>query len=61
MRPDTRPMHAASNVRCQLDQPRRLERSISCLVGYIRYHNADEEIVDSAVISMFDLLYREYN
>jgi superfamily I DNA and/or RNA helicase len=31
-------------------------RYIRDLIGYIRYHNADEEIVDSAVISMFDLL-----
>jgi very-short-patch-repair endonuclease len=36
-------------------------RYIRDLIGYIRYHNPDEEVVDSAVISMFDLLYREYN
>jgi hypothetical protein len=36
-------------------------RNIRDLVGYIRYHNPDEEVVDSAVISMFDLLYRDYS
>ena len=36
-------------------------RYIRDLIGYIRYHNPDEEVIDSAVISMFDLLYREYN
>jgi very-short-patch-repair endonuclease len=36
-------------------------RYIRDLIGYIRYHNSDEEVVDSAVISMFDLLYRDYN
>nr|WP_238345260.1 AAA domain-containing protein [Actinopolymorpha cephalotaxi] len=36
-------------------------RHISDLVGYIRYHNPGEEVVDSAVISMFDLLYGEYS
>jgi hypothetical protein len=28
---------------------------------YIRYHNPGEEVVDNAVVSMFDLLYRGYN
>jgi hypothetical protein len=36
-------------------------RYLRDLIGYIRYHNPDEEVVDSAVISMFDLLYRDYN
>jgi hypothetical protein len=36
-------------------------RHIRDLVGYIRYHNLDEEVVDSAVISMFDLLYSKYS
>jgi hypothetical protein len=36
-------------------------RHIRDLIGYIRYLNSDEEVVDSAVISMFDLLYRDYN
>ncbi|MGH3853708.1 MAG: AAA domain-containing protein [Pseudonocardiaceae bacterium] len=36
-------------------------RYIRDLIGYIRYHNPDEEVVDSAVVSMFDLLYRDYN
>ncbi|MGH3604116.1 MAG: AAA domain-containing protein [Pseudonocardiaceae bacterium] len=36
-------------------------RYIHDLIGYIRYHNPDEEVVDSAVVSMFDLLYRDYN
>lgn len=36
-------------------------RHIRDLVGYIRYHNPGEEIVDSAVISMFDLLYSAYS
>jgi hypothetical protein len=36
-------------------------RHIRDLVGYIRYHNPGEEVVDSAVISMFDLLYSAYS
>jgi hypothetical protein len=36
-------------------------RYIRDLIGYIRYHNPDEEVADSAVVSMFDLLYRDYN
>lgn len=36
-------------------------RHIRDLVGYIRYHNPDEEVADSAVISVFDLLYRAYS
>jgi hypothetical protein len=36
-------------------------RHIRDLVGYIRYHNPGEEVVDSTVISVFDLLYREYS
>ncbi|MGH3549316.1 MAG: C-terminal helicase domain-containing protein [Pseudonocardiaceae bacterium] len=36
-------------------------RYIRDLIGYIRYHNPDEEVVDSAVVSMFDLLYCDYN
>jgi hypothetical protein len=36
-------------------------RHIRDLVGYIRYHNPDEEVVDSAVVSMFDLLYSRYS
>ena len=34
-------------------------RYIRDLVGYIRYHNPGEEVVDSAVVSVFDLLYRD--
>ena len=36
-------------------------RHIRDLVGYIRYRNPHEPVVDSAVISMFDLLYRDYS
>ena len=36
-------------------------RHIWDLVGYIRYHNPGEDVVDSTVISVFDLLYREYS
>lgn len=36
-------------------------RHISDLVGYIRYHNLGEDTRDSAVVSMFDLLYRDYS
>jgi len=36
-------------------------RHIRDLVGYIRYHNPGEEVVDSTVISVFDLLYREHS
>lgn len=31
------------------------------LVGYIRYQNPDDEVTDSAVISVFDLLYTAYS
>ena len=36
-------------------------RHIRDLVGYIRYHNPGEDVVDSAVVSVFDLLYRAYS
>ncbi|WP_312864466.1 AAA domain-containing protein [Saccharopolyspora phatthalungensis] len=36
-------------------------RHIRDLVGYIRYHNPGEEVADSAVISIFDLLYTAYS
>jgi hypothetical protein len=31
------------------------------LIGYIRYHNPGQEVVDSSVVSVFDLLYRRYD
>ncbi|TDD90839.1 DUF2726 domain-containing protein [Saccharopolyspora karakumensis] len=36
-------------------------RHIKDLVGHIRYQNPDGEVVDSAVISVFDLLYSRYS
>jgi hypothetical protein len=36
-------------------------RLIQDLVGYIRYHNPGEKVVDSTVVSVFDLLYRAYS
>lgn len=36
-------------------------RNIRDLIGYIGYLNPGEEVVDSTVVSMFDLLYRDYN
>jgi AAA domain/Protein of unknown function (DUF2726) len=36
-------------------------RHIRDLVGYIRYHNPGEDVTDSMVISVFDLLYRAYS
>ena len=36
-------------------------RHIRDLVGYIRYHNPGEEVAGSAVVSVFDLLYRAYS
>jgi hypothetical protein len=36
-------------------------RHIRDLVGYIRYHNPGEEVADSAIVSVFDLLYRAYS
>lgn len=36
-------------------------RYIRDLIGYIRYHNPEADVVESAVTSMFDLLYRDYN
>jgi hypothetical protein len=36
-------------------------RHIRDLIGYIRYHNPGEDVVDSTVVSVFDLLYRAYS
>jgi AAA domain/Protein of unknown function (DUF2726) len=36
-------------------------RDIRDLVGYIRYHNPGEDVADSMVVSVFDLLYRAYS
>lgn len=36
-------------------------RHIQDLVGYIWYHNPGDEVVDSAVVSVFDLLYSAYS
>ncbi|WP_246538229.1 hypothetical protein [Saccharopolyspora endophytica] len=36
-------------------------RHIKDLVGHIRYQNPDDEVVDSSVISVFDLLYSRYS
>jgi hypothetical protein len=36
-------------------------RHIWDLVGYIRYHNPGEDVTDSTVVSVFDLLYRAYS
>ena len=36
-------------------------RHIWDLVGYIRYHNPGEDVPDSTVVSVFDLLYRAYS
>jgi AAA domain-containing protein/uncharacterized protein DUF2726 len=36
-------------------------RHIRDLVGYIRYHSPGEDVVDSMVVSVFDLLYRAYS
>jgi hypothetical protein len=34
-------------------------RHIRDLVGYIRYHNPGETVADSAVVSVFDLLFSQ--
>ncbi len=36
-------------------------RYLKDLIGYIQYQQLDEKPVDSAVVSVFDLLYREYS
>lgn len=36
-------------------------RHIQDLVGYVRYHDPDEKVIDSAVVSVFDLLYTAYS
>ena len=36
-------------------------RHIRDLVGYIQYHNPGDEVVDSGVVSVFDLLYGAYS
>jgi hypothetical protein len=36
-------------------------RNLRDLIGYIRYHDPEFAVVDSGVISVFDLLYRDYS
>ncbi|WP_280271879.1 AAA domain-containing protein [Nocardia wallacei] len=36
-------------------------RNLRDLIGYIRYQNPTEELFDSSVVSVFDLLYRDYS
>lgn len=36
-------------------------RNLRDLIGYIEYQNPDEPVYDSAIVSVFDLLYREYS
>ena len=36
-------------------------RHIRDLHDYIRYHNPDREVVESTIVSIFDLLYRDYS
>ncbi|GAB3410199.1 AAA domain-containing protein [Flindersiella endophytica] len=36
-------------------------RHLRDLIGYIQYHNPDQEVVDSRIVSVFDLLYRDYS
>lgn len=36
-------------------------RNLRDLIDYIRYANPDQDVVDSSIISVFDLLYREYS
>lgn len=36
-------------------------RHIQDLVGYIRYHDLEEGVVDSSVVSIFDLLYQDFS
>lgn len=36
-------------------------RHIKDLVGYIRYHDLDGDVADSTIVSIFDLLYRQYS
>jgi AAA domain/Protein of unknown function (DUF2726) len=38
-----------------------MSRHIRDLVGYIRYQDPDKDVADSTVVSVFDLLYREYS
>ncbi|MBQ0923475.1 AAA domain-containing protein [Saccharopolyspora endophytica] len=35
-------------------------RHVRDLVGYIRYHGFDESVLDSDIVSIFDLLYQNY-
>lgn len=36
-------------------------RHLRDLIGYIQYHNPDQSVVDSRVVPVFDLLYRDYS
>ncbi|MFE3983332.1 AAA domain-containing protein [Nocardia tengchongensis] len=36
-------------------------RHLRDLIGYIRYQNPGKETIDSSVVSIFDLLYKEYS
>ncbi|WP_104088083.1 AAA domain-containing protein [Arthrobacter sp. GMC3] len=36
-------------------------RHLRDLIDYIRYHDPEQEVFDSSVVSIFDLLYRDYS
>ncbi|MQY18529.1 AAA domain-containing protein [Nocardia macrotermitis] len=36
-------------------------RNIGDLIGYIQYHNPNEPLVEGSILSVFDLLYRDYS
>lgn len=36
-------------------------KDIKALLKYIKYHELDSEIIDSQIVSVFDLLYKEYS
>ncbi|NNH72942.1 AAA family ATPase [Nocardia uniformis] len=36
-------------------------RNLRDLIGYIHYQNLDKEVFDSSIVSVFDLLYRDYS
>jgi AAA domain-containing protein/uncharacterized protein DUF2726 len=36
-------------------------RNLRDLIGYIEYNDPDETVVDSTIVSVFDLLYRDYS
>lgn len=36
-------------------------RNLRDLMVYIQYHDPDQEVLESTIVSVFDLLYKDYS